>query len=305
MGTRAEITAKYARAYQQASKKDKGQVLDQVVAVTGWSRDNARRQLTRVAGPRRVRHRRRRARKFSYDATKVLQRVWAFSGYQCGKYLVVALPSLLDGLERHGELVPGKARYSAEVKGELLAMSAATIDRYLKPARDRDTLHGLSANRPSPLLRTSITVRKAGDEVEHEPGFFEGDTVAHCGPTLKGEFARTVNLTCVYTGWVFTRSIRNNAHVHVLATLEDMVTAVPFEVVGLDFDNGSEFINHDVIDWAADRKIFFTRARPYKEERPGHDRVEEQPPRAALRVRLALRHSRRTEAPQPAMAAGQ
>ena len=264
MGTRAEITAKYARAYQQASKKDKGQVLGQVVAVTGWSRDNARRQLTRVAGPRRVRHRRRRARKFSYDATKVLQRVWAFSGYQCGKYLVVALPSLLDGLERHGELVPGKARYSAEVKGELLAMSAATIDRYLKPARDRDTLHGLSANRPSPLLRTSITVRKAGDEVEHEPGFFEGDTVAHCGPTLKGEFARTVNLTCVYTGWVFTRSIRNNAHVHVLATLEDMVTAVPFEVVGLDFDNGSEFINHDVIDWAADRKIFFTRARPYK-----------------------------------------
>lgn len=165
MGTRAEITAKYARAYQQASKKDKGQVLDQVVAVTGWSRDNARRQLTWAAGPRRVRHCRRRSRKFSYDATKVLQRVWAFSGYECGKYLVVALPRLLDGLERHGELVVGKARYSAEVKGELLAMSAATIDRYLKPARDKDTLHGLSATRPSPLMRTSITVRKAGDEV--------------------------------------------------------------------------------------------------------------------------------------------
>ena len=264
MGTRAEITAKYARAYRQASKKDKGEVLDQVTAVTGWSRDNARRQLRGAAGPRRAKHRRKRARKFSYDATKVLQRVWAFSGYQCGKYLVVAMPTLLEALERHGELVPGRARYSPEVRAELLAMSAATIDRYLKPARDKDALRGLAATRPSSLLRTSITVRRAGDEVEDEPGFFEGDTVAHCGPTLKGEFARTVNLTCVHTGWVFTRSTRNNAHVHILAALEDAVATVPFEVVGLDFDNGSEFINHDVIDWAAGRKIFFTRARPYK-----------------------------------------
>src|SRR5699024_5861045 len=159
---------------------------------------------------------------------------------------------------------PAKPATAPQVRAELLAMSAATIDRYLKPSRDKDALHGLTTTRPSPLLRTSITVRKAGDEVEDEPGFFEGDTVAHCGPTLKGEFARTVNLTCVHTGWVYTRSIRNNAHVHVLAALEDAVTTVPFEVVGLDFDNGSEFINHDVIDWAAGRKIFFTRARPYK-----------------------------------------
>lgn len=264
MRTRAEITAKYAKAYQQASKKDKGGLLDEVTAVTGWSRDNARRQLRLAAGPRRLKHRRRRSRKYSYDAAKVLQRVWAFSGYECGKYLVVAMPLLLDALERHGELAPGKGRYSVQVRAELVSMSAATIDRYLKPARDQDPLRGFSTTKPSPLLRTSITVRRAGDEVEHEPGFFEGDTVAHCGPTLKGEFARTLNLTCMHTGWVFTRSIRNNAHVHILAALEDAARQIPFEVVGLDFDNGSEFINHDVIDWAAGRKIFFTRARPYK-----------------------------------------
>src|SRR5699024_7574140 len=165
---------------------------------------------------------------------KILRKVWAFSGYQCGKYLVVAMPTLLDALERHGELVASKARYSPQVRGELLAMSAATIDRYLKPAREKDELHGLPPKRPSALRRTAITVRKAGDEVGDERGFFEGDTVAHCGRTLKGEFARTVNLTCVHTGWVYTRSIRNNAHVHVLAALEDAVTTVPFEVVGLD-----------------------------------------------------------------------
>tara|TARA_R110002051_G_scaffold108532_1_gene181245 strand:+ start:9975 stop:10757 length:783 start_codon:yes stop_codon:yes gene_type:complete len=113
-------------------------------------------------------------------------------------------------------------------------------------------------------LRSSISIRRAGDEVEEVPGFFEGDTVAHCDPTLKGEFARTLNLTCMRTGWVFTRSMRNNAHVHVLAALGRAIETIPFEVTGLDFDNGSEFINHGVIDWAADRKIFFTRSRRYK-----------------------------------------
>jgi hypothetical protein len=265
MASRAEITAKYARAYRSASKKDKGRLLDEVVAVTGWSRDNARRRLQqaakpRLSGPRR----RRRPRKYSMDALKVLQRVWAVSGGECGKYLAASMPALLDALERHGELVAGKGRYCPSVRAEMLAMSAATIDRYLAPVRARDPLRGKTTTSPSPLLRNSIKIRKAGDEVEEGPGFFEGDTVAHCGPTLKGEFARTLNLTDMRTGWVFTRSMRNNAHVHVLAALDAAVTGIPFEVTGLDFDNGSEFINHDVINWAAGRKIFFTRGRPYK-----------------------------------------
>ncbi|MGB8384089.1 MAG: hypothetical protein WCG47_23065, partial [Dermatophilaceae bacterium] len=113
---------------------------------------------------------------------------------------------------------------------------AASIDRYLKPAKATDQSRGVSTTKPSPLLRSSIQIRRAGDEVEAEPGFFEGDTVAHCGPTLKGEFARTVNLTDVHTGWVFTRSVRNNAHIHILGALKTGVEQVPFEVTGLDFD---------------------------------------------------------------------
>jgi hypothetical protein len=143
-------------------------------------------------------------------------------------------------------------------------MSAATIDRYLAPAKAKDAIGGVSTTKASPLLRSSITVRRAGDEVEAEPGFFEGDTVAHCGPTLKGEFARTVNLTDVRTGWVFTRSIRNNAHTHILSALHAAVDGIPYAVTGLDFDNGSEFLNHPVIAWAAEREIFFTRSRPDK-----------------------------------------
>jgi hypothetical protein len=143
VAARVEITQKYARAYARASKRVRGGLLDEVVAVTGWSRDNARRRLSAAAkpGPRSVRKSRApRPRKFSYDATKTLQRVWAFSGGQCGKYLAAVMETLLDALERHGELVFGKGRYSPEVREELLGMSPATIDRYLATAKAKDPL---------------------------------------------------------------------------------------------------------------------------------------------------------------------
>lgn len=264
VATRTEITAKYARAYRMASRVVKSRLLDEVVAVTGWSRDNARRRLAQANTPRPVLTRSGRPRKFTADALTVLQRVWAVSGGACGKYLAPAMSDLLTALEAHGELVPGSRRYSLSVRAELLAMSAATIDRYLIEAKARAGLRGISTTKPGALLRTSISIRKAGDEVEGEPGFFEADTVAHCGPSLRGEFARTVNFTDMVTGWVFTTAIRNNARVHMLAALNRAVEAIPFQIAGLDCDNGSEFINHDVVAWAGEREIFFTRSRPYK-----------------------------------------
>src|SRR5664280_1216789 len=140
MTSRAEVTTRYARSFRAADKRTKGRILDEVVSVTGWSRDNARRRLTSAAqsppGAGRsvtTRPRKQRATKFSYDALKVLQRVWAASGGQCGRYLAASMRMQLDGLERHGELVDGVGRYSMAVREELLAMSAASIDRYLRP----------------------------------------------------------------------------------------------------------------------------------------------------------------------------
>lgn len=123
---------------------------------------------------------------------------------------------------------------------------------------------GNTTTTPGTKLRNSISIRKAGDEVEAEPGFFEVDTVAHCGPSLKGEFARSVNFTDMHTGWVFTHAIRNNAHVHIRAAFNAFIDHVPFLVTGIDCDNGSEFINHDLVGWAAQRDVFFTRSRPCK-----------------------------------------
>ena len=271
MASRAEVTTRFAKAYVKASKRDRGVILDQVVSVTGWSRDNARRRLAAAAkrSPRAgrsvaARPRKPRRPKYSDDALKVLQRVWAASGGQCGKYLAASMALQLDGLQRHGELEFGRDRYSPTVRQELLAMSAASIDRYLKTAKAKDRIFGRSTTKPSPLLRNSITVRRAGDEAEAEPGFFEGDTVAHCGPTLKGEFARTLNLTDVHTGWVFTRTVRNNAHANILAGLKAADSEIPYGITGLDFDNGTEFLNMPVITWAGNKGIYFTRSRPYK-----------------------------------------
>lgn len=202
MAARAEITAKYARAYRGTFKRDEGLLLDEVMAVMGWSRDHARRRLAGAARPRAAGPRwRQRSRKYSPDSVTVLHRVWAVSGGSCGKCIAAAMTALPDALERHHELVPGAGHYSLSVRVELEAMSAATIDRYLAPARARDPLRGRSLTRGTGLLCSSITVRRAGDEAETVPGFFEGDTVGHCGPTAWGEFARTLNLTDVDCGW--------------------------------------------------------------------------------------------------------
>lgn len=250
----------------------KTEILDQLCELSGWSRGHARRRLLAKAsappsrGALHVRApaKRGRGRKYSYRALKVLQRVWALTGGPCGKYLAASMPVVLDNLEYHGHVVVGEDSYGPEMRGELEAMSAATIDRYLAPVKKADPIRGRSTTSPGSVLKTQITVRRAGDEVEQEPGFFEADTVAHCGPTARGEFCYSVNLTDVFTGWVFTRSIPNGAHRRVLDVLDLAVDAIPYPLVGLDVDNGSEFINWDAIDWVHVRHILFTRSRPYK-----------------------------------------
>lgn len=135
----AEVLSWYATRYAEATKKDKGRILNDLTAYTGWSRGYARRRLTAQTathpgqGRRASSSRQRRSTKFSGEAISVLRRVWVVSGNQCGKYLVVSLPLLLDLLEAHRKLVFGQAGYSRDVRTELVSMSAASIDRHLRP----------------------------------------------------------------------------------------------------------------------------------------------------------------------------
>lgn len=274
MGARVEVTKRLRRAYRGASKKEKGRVLDSFCESTGLSRATARRYLTSDVtgnpGVVRIDYRKARATKYSTVAKRILQRVWVLSGCQCGKYLAVSMRVWLDSLETHEELVIGRAGYSQKIRDELLGMSASTIDRYLKEARQSLELRGISSTKPGALLRNSIKIRKAGDEIADEPGFFEMDTVAHCGPSLKGELVHTLTLTDVNTGWIHLEALQNNARVHMLKALDSAIETIPYQVQGLDCNNGSEFINREVINWASSLDVFFTRSRPYKKNDQAH-----------------------------------
>src|SRR5699024_9631772 len=199
---------------------------------------------------------------YSHDAQLLLEHVWALMGCPCGKYLVVMLPIWLPLLETAGDLDEPFA--TAQASGELETMSPATIDRYLASARAGMQLRGISTTRPSPLLRNSIGLSTTSDAPPTTPGVIEADTVAHCGPTAKGEFARTLTMTDLITGWTENASIRNNASKWILAAVADLEAMFPFEMHIFDSDNGSEFINHQVADWLQERDIAQTRSRPYR-----------------------------------------
>ncbi|TFB94916.1 transposase [Cryobacterium sp. HLT2-28] len=271
MSARREITKKHAAEYARAPKKAKGVMLDQLVATTGWSRANARRALTAASkrkGPVKQVRRKPRPRTYGYDTLKLLIQVWNLAGRPSGKYLAATMPIWLPKLEDHHEL--DATRLTDQTRAQLLAVSGATIDRLLKPTRDGARLVGLSGTKPGPLLRNSIQIRRAGDEHEHAPGFVEADLVLHCGPTLIGEFIRTLTVTDVFTGWTENMAIKNSAHRWVIDAMTEIEARLPFPLVCLDTDNGGEFINHALIKWAGDRDLFFTRARPYKSNDNAH-----------------------------------
>lgn len=244
---------------------DRGRILDEVMATTGMGRSTARRALTGPVLPdpaEQVDRRKLRSKQYTDDSRALLEHVWALMGCPCGKYLTVMLGFWLPLLEAAGDL--DRPFATPEAIGELEAMSAATIDRYLAPARRSMQLRGISTTKPSPLLRNSIGLSKAGDAPPTEPGVIEADTVAHCGPTFQGEFARTLTMTDLVTGWTENASIRNNASKWIVQAVADLQGMFPFPLVVFDSDNGSEFINHDVADWLQERDIAQTRSRPYK-----------------------------------------
>lgn len=265
MAARRHVTNKLRTAYRMASKTDKAGILDEVMATTGMGRSTARRMLSgpRLPNPgQQVDRRRLRPKEYSDNARALLEHVWALMGCPCGKYLTVMLELWLPLLQAAGDL--NKPFATTQTITELEAMSAATIDRYLAPARHRMDLRGISTTKPTPLLRNSIGLSKVGDEPATTPGVIEADTVAHCGPTFQGEFARTLTMTDLVTGWTENASIRNNASTWIVQAVSDLQSMFPFDLTIFDSDNGSEFINHDVADWLQERDIAQTRSRPYK-----------------------------------------
>jgi len=265
MAARRHVTNKLRTAYTRAAKSDKSKILDEVIATTGMGRSSARRMLTGGVLPdpcEQLDQRRLRPKGFSDDSRLLLEHVWALMGFPCGKYVAVMSAIWLPRMVEAGDL--DKPFATAEAIAELGVMSAATIDRYLQPARHQMRLRGISTTTPSPLLRNSIGLSKAGDAPATTPGVIEADTVAHCGPTLVGEFVRTLTMTDMVTGWTENYSIRNNASKWIVRAAGELQGRFPFVLRVFDSDNGSEFINHRVAAWLQQHDIEQTRSRPYR-----------------------------------------
>jgi hypothetical protein len=165
----------------------------------------------------------------------------------------------IEALERHGEL-----SLDPEVRAKLLRISAATIDRALAPERSRLRVRGRSGTKPGSLLRRQIPIRTFADWDDRSPGFCEVDLVAHDGGDPAGEFCQTLDVTCVATGWTEMRALPNKAQRWCFEALMQIRSDLPFPLRGLDSDNGSEFINDQLLRYCSAERITFTRSRPYR-----------------------------------------
>jgi hypothetical protein len=254
---RTALTRAIAIRYRRAGKADKAKTLDELCATTGWNRDHARKALRGALQPRVVRQRRRRPPKYGPKVVAALVVCWMVLGMPAGKRLSPVLGELVVVLRRFGEL-----EIDDDTAALLVGMSAATIDRRLAPERKKYAAKGRSRTKPGTLLKSQIPVRTWADWDDAVPGFVEIDLVSHDGGNPAGEHAWTLTLTDIATGWTESRSLPNRACKWVLAALDDIVAVMPFPILGIDSDNGSEFINFHLLTWCQKHQITFTRSRP-------------------------------------------
>ncbi len=262
-GSVKEYREAIGRRYREAGRREKGVILDEFTEVTRYHRKAVIRLLARDTGPpgRRL----GRPRRYGGEVVEAVRVAWEAADRVCGKRLKPFLPELVEVLMRHGDL-----KVSEEVAEQLGEISAATIDRLLKRYRGRRIRRPLSTTRPGSLLKRAIPIRTFADWDEGEPGFMEVDLVAHCGESTEGFYLNTLCGVDICTGWVECQEIWGKGQHRVRAGVHRMRRRLPFRLLGLDSDNGSEFINHRLYQYCQEEGITFTRSRPYKKNDNAH-----------------------------------
>ncbi len=258
MRERQAITREMARRYAKARKEQRGAMLDELCALTGYNRSYAARRLrARAHGPAPPAPRRARPRTYTSELLPALRKVWATLDRVCGKRLAAVMAPTIAALERHGEI-----SLTVEQRELLVAASPATLDRLLAGERRRLRLKGRNLTKPGTLLKSQIPVRTFEEWDHTKAGFLEVDLVGHEGGDPSGEFAYSLCATDVASGWTEPRVVRNRARKWTHEALQDIRAHLPFPLLGLDCDNGGEFINKNLMAWCAEQKITFTRSRP-------------------------------------------
>ena len=250
-----ELVATIRDRYRQASKKDKGRILDEFTAITGHHRKHGIRLLSQPVGEEEKQAVGRRI--YDEAVREAVIVVWEASDRICGKRLKAALPNFVDSMERHGHLSLDPA-----VRERLHSASAVTLDRLLKPIRS--TAGSRRNRRRRPHMGSQIPVRTYNDWNWSPPGFLEIDLVAHCGGTLSGSFSHSLVATDICTGWTEAVPLLAREQSLVVEGSEAIAWQLPFPVLGIDSDNDSVFINQTLMEYCADRGIEVTRSRAYR-----------------------------------------
>ena len=264
---REYLEAIYLR-YKRASRKDKAIILDEFCTTCGYHRKHAIRLLkkfTRFIKPKKKKKRGRTPLYSKEVIVKPLKKIWLSANLPCSKRLKAVLPLWLPGyVQEYGGL-------PTEVTDALIAISPATIDRLLKPVRVKYKGRGRSTTKPGTLLRKQIPI-KTNQWDESRPGFLEADTVAHCGTSMAGMFAFTIDCVDIATGWTEQRAVWGKGETDVLAQIKDIEVSLPFPLRGFDSDNGGEFLNYHLLRHFTERqqRVQFTRSRAYHKDDNSH-----------------------------------
>ena len=256
LNSRREYIEIMRARYLKADKKEKGKILDEFIKVTGYHRKAAIRVLTKKVKSE-VNHKGRPTR---YNAVlQPLRSIWEASDRLCSKRLKPFIPEMIQVLRRQGEM-----HMDSNTEAQLAKLSPSTIDRMLRPYRQRGGRKPLSATQRSKLLKSSIPIRTFADWKEDKPGFLEIDTVAHCGESLAGFYLSTLCGVDVATGWIEPIPVLGKGQVRVKSAVHHIRRRSPFPILGLDSDSGSEFLNFCFSRYCQEEKIIFTVSRPYK-----------------------------------------
>jgi hypothetical protein len=244
--------------YLRSDKKNKQKILDEFTAATGLHRKAVIRLLHR---PLKASGAKRKGRPSLYDleAMAALRFAWEAADRLCSKRLRPFLPELVCILREKGEL-----NIKDETQKQLCRMSESTIDRMLRRFRRQEPRHGLSTTKPGLLLKNAIAVRTFSDWNESQPGFIEIDLVAHCGESVEGFYLNTLSAVDVASGWYEPVAVWGKGQSRVGGAIYDVRKRLPLPLLGIDSDNGGEFINQSLYGYCLKNNITFTRSRSYK-----------------------------------------
>lgn len=255
------------RRYKAGTRKQKKLILDEYCAACGYHRKHAIRLLKKFRRFSKPKHK-KKGRIPIYQTEDILtplKRIWLAANLPCSKRLKAVLPLWLPGYaQQYGAL-------TEEATKTILAISPSSIDRLLKPVRVKYKGRGKSTTKPGTLLRKQIPI-KTNQWDESRPGFLEADTVAHCGTSMAGMFAFTIDCVDIATGWTEQRAVWGKGETAVVEQIKDIEVSLPFLLQGFDSDNGSEFLNHHLLKYLSDRKqpVQFTRSRAYHKDDNAH-----------------------------------